>query len=278
MCGHATIALGRFLVDTHDLAVFPRREGLQYDFLTQQTRLRLHAPCGIIHVQVPTIGGKRSDEGKAVDFLGVPSFVSAMNKKVEIPRAMQWKGLVDAKKETVVVDVAYGGAFYVIVSAAELGFPGGLRGSHGLQEFDEATRVLKDILGREEGLCRHPREGDLEYLYGVMVVDKTMSRGGRGETGLCYFGNQQVDRSPTGSCVSARVAVGIERGELEMGEEWTYESLVSIGSEGMGFTGTGVGKTEEGVIVRVQGRAFYTAATTFVRDPHDPLHSGFLFK
>ncbi|KAJ7058977.1 hypothetical protein C8F01DRAFT_1371118 [Mycena amicta] len=46
--GHATIALGRLLADTHDLAVFPRRNDLPYDGETGLTKLRLHAPCGII--------------------------------------------------------------------------------------------------------------------------------------------------------------------------------------------------------------------------------------
>ena len=45
MCGHATIALGRFLVDTHDAAVFPHREDLTYDAERGETTLRLHAPC-----------------------------------------------------------------------------------------------------------------------------------------------------------------------------------------------------------------------------------------
>jgi trans-L-3-hydroxyproline dehydratase len=50
MCGHATIALGRFLVETHDLTVFPRRESLQLDAETQTVALRLHAPSGMVNV------------------------------------------------------------------------------------------------------------------------------------------------------------------------------------------------------------------------------------
>ncbi|KAF8176131.1 proline racemase [Mycena galopus ATCC 62051] len=271
MCGHATIALGRFLVDTHDLNVFPRRNALLHDEATGLTSLRLHAPCGVVHVSVHTDDG-HSDATRPVSFLGVPSFVTARDLEVDIPPSEQWKRLRDAQRSRVKVDIAYGGAFYALVSAAELGFPDGVRGGgHTLAEFDEAAATLKRILYPRKELYAHPSEPDLEYLYSVMVVEKTP----KGETGLCFFADQQIDRSPTGSCVMARVALAVDQGRLQIGEGCDYESIVSVLNEGNGFRGTAVEKGPDGVVVKVEGRAFYTGATSFVVEEHDMMPNGF---
>ncbi|KAJ7767145.1 proline racemase, partial [Mycena metata] len=272
MCGHATIALGRFLVDTHDLDVFPRRDTLKYDEATGLTAIRLHAPCGVVHLSVHSDNG-HSDATRPVSFLGVPSFVTARDLEVDIPPSEQWKRLKDAGRSRVKVDISYGGAFYALVSAAELGFPEGLRSrEHAtLSEFDEATRTLKKILYPRKELFAHPTEPDLEYLYSVMVVEETP----RGEVGLCFFADQQIDRSPTGSCVMARVALAVDQGRLQIGEGCDYESIVSLLNDGNGFRGTAIEQHPDGVIVKVEGRAFYTGASSFVVEEHDMMPSGF---
>ncbi|KAJ7234205.1 proline racemase [Mycena haematopus] len=263
MCGHATIALGRFLVDTHDLSIFPRRNVLPYDEVTGLTTLRLHAPCGVVHVSVYTDDG-HSDATRPVSFLGVPSFVTARDLEVEIPLSEQWKRLRDSQRSHVKVDIAYGGAFYALVSAAELGFPDGVRGdARTLAEFDDATAALKRVLHPRKELYTHPSEPDLEYLYSVMVVERTL----KGETGLCFFADQQIDRSPTGSCVMARVALAVDQGRLQIGEGCEYESIVSLLNDGTGFRGTAVE-----VVLKV---AFYTGAASFVVEETDMMPNGF---
>jgi trans-L-3-hydroxyproline dehydratase len=272
MCGHATIALGRFLVDTHDLSIFPRRNMLKHDEATGLTSLRLHAPCGVVHLSVYTDDG-HSDPTRPVSFLGVPSFVTARDLEVEIPPSVQWKRLRDSGRSSVKVDIAYGGAFYALVSAVELGFPNGVRARDDatLAEFDEATAALKKFLYPRKELYTHPTEPDLEYLYSVMVVEPTP----KGEIGLCFFADQQIDRSPTGSCVMARVALAVEQGRLQIGESCDYESVVSLLNDGNGFRGTAVEKGPDGVIVKVEGRAFYTGAASFVVEEHDMMPNGF---
>ncbi|KAJ6620073.1 proline racemase [Mycena sp. CBHHK59/15] len=264
MCGHATIALGRFLIDTRDLDIFPGRNGLKHDAETGLTELRLHAPCGVVRVSVYTDDG-RSDPTLPVSFLSVPSFSTARDLEVDIPLSGQWKRLRDEQRSRVKIDISYGGAFYVLASAKELGFSNGLRGDVTLAEVDEATAALKKFFV-------HPTQPDLEYLYSVMVVEKTA----RGETGLCFFADQQIDRSPTGSCVTARVALAVDQGRLKIGEGCDYESIVSLLNEGTGFRGTAVEKVDEGIIVKVEGRAFYTGAASFVVEEHDMMPSGFI--
>lgn len=75
MCGHATIALGRFLVDMQDLDVFPRRKELQFNHESKNVQLNLHAPCELVKVIVPAEeNGVRSDVTKPVSFICFPSF------------------------------------------------------------------------------------------------------------------------------------------------------------------------------------------------------------
>jgi trans-L-3-hydroxyproline dehydratase len=129
MCGHATIALGRFLVDTHDLAVFPRRDSLVFDPESCTTKLLLHAPCGIVEVTVPVLGpGGESDPSRLVSFVSVPSFATSLNLPVSIPASHSWPEL--GSRTDVCIDVSYGDAFYALISASELGFASGLATSN----------------------------------------------------------------------------------------------------------------------------------------------------
>ncbi|KAJ7614093.1 proline racemase [Roridomyces roridus] len=275
MCGHASIGLGRFLVDTHDLNVFPRRNGLVQDPSTGFVTLRLHAPCGIVQLSVPVKPDGHSDPTRPVSFLGVPSFATARNLVVEIPADKLWPSLKATGRSTVTLDVAYGGAFYALVSASELGFPYGLRGATTVTELDHATATLKALLSPRTELFVHPTEADLTFLYGVIVTEVTAQQR---ETGICFFADQQIDRSPCGSGVMARVALGVAQGRLRLGDTCEYDSVVSLlhGESGYGFRGTAVEEREEGVIVKVDGRAFYTGASSFVVEEHDALPNGFI--
>lgn len=70
MCGHATIALGQYLVDLHDASIFLRRDELDFDSISHTVELRLHAPCGLVKVTIPTNSdGSRADSSRPVAFL-----------------------------------------------------------------------------------------------------------------------------------------------------------------------------------------------------------------
>ena len=283
MCGHATIALGRFLVDTHDVDLLPPRRSLQYSPESGMSTIRLHAPCGVVRVNVPTtLDGKQADGAKPVRFISVPSFVSRKNLAF-------WISHEDARitlrlehpdhrgGSTISISFAYGGALYAIVSARELALDLNI---HKLEQLQEAARnvlvILRSQLDRRR-LFQDPAGNDIGYLYGLIVTDKPED-GSRRETGLCLFADNQIDRSPTGSGVCARVALAIEEGTLQMNEWRTYNSLWSKRSEGDGFRGRAVERLEDGsVLVEVEGRAFYTGASSFVSpEPSDVLGDGFV--
>ncbi|KAH9858871.1 Diaminopimelate epimerase-like protein [Lenzites betulinus] len=270
MCGHATIALGRFLVDTEDEDVFPRRQEVQFHEDTRECRLRLHAPCGVVNIVVPSVrqGDKvRSDPEREVRFVSVESFAAAVNLVIEVPEEVRWPELRAAGKDAVKIDVAYGGAFYVVVQEKELGFER-IRAGVNVRRLDAATAALKQLVGAQKEVFRgHGLASDLEYLYGVIVVDEGENRPGlggmEGRVGACFFANQQLDRSPTGSGVSARVALARAKGLLGDGERVRFDSLLSVDGRS-GAAGAFVGSAVMENRVLVEGQAFYTGACAFV--------------
>ncbi|KAJ9123938.1 hypothetical protein QFC22_000729 [Naganishia vaughanmartiniae] len=193
MCGHATIALGRFLVDTYDNDIFPGRAKLPYDADNKTTTLRLHAPCGVVTVSVPTTcrrfqdGTERlmADPERTVAFTSVPCFASLMDYSFPIPRDSRWPQLQASGRESITISVAYGGAFYLLVDAQELGFSEGLRTKGvDLGDYDVVTKTVKALVEADEGFCkrylRHPEEEDLSFLckllfalirYNVEIMD-----------------------------------------------------------------------------------------------------------
>lgn len=293
MCGHATIALGRFLVDTHDLAVFPQRHRLEVDTNTHTVVIDIHAPCGLVRVTVPTTSdGMKSDKSRPVTFLSTPAFASALQLQIPVPPAIRWPELND--KDFISLDISYGGAFYAIVCAEDLGFKNGLRDV----DLDAVTRCVQKLkpylMTRPEikRAIQHPEDDRLSFLYSVMLVDHRI--GSRpddvagAETGLCYFAENQIDRSPTGSCVTARMALAHAKALRDVGQRWAYNSLVSNHFGAGAFSAEIVEKTTikgpdgasiDSVIVQVEGQAFYTGTSTFVVEDGDVTSSsGFTMK
>ncbi|KAL4924189.1 putative proline racemase [Aspergillus undulatus] len=290
MCGHATIALGRFLVDTRDLKVFPKRNELVVDAKKKEVEVKIHAPCGVVTATVPIHYGDdgtvKSDGSRGVSFLSTPGYVAALNIEVEIPDEIRWAQLED--KPSVTVDISYGGAFYALIEARDMGFRKGLRSDESeMKALASAARDLKNHLSTHPAVkkaLRLAEDDRLSFLYSVMIVDSKLgyqpdnSEGA--ETGLCFFGDgDQIDRSPTGSCVTARMALAHTRRRRGLGERWAYNSIVSNRFRNGAFVGTIVdedvnvigfnGGNWPAVIVRVEGSAFYTGAVTFVHEADD---------
>ncbi|EHA25645.1 hypothetical protein ASPNIDRAFT_190033 [Aspergillus niger ATCC 1015] len=293
MCGHATIALGRFLVDTHDVAVFPKRNELVVE--DTSVVVNLHAPCGLVRITVPvkeTADGFKSDPSRAVSFLSTPGYAAATNLTIFIPPEIRWSELEG--RESIALDVSYGGAFYALINIHELGFA-----STGLKKVDldslaQVMRRLKTHLESHPDIlsaCQHPEDKRLSYLYSIMLVDTNVGFKPDGvagaETGLCFFADNQIDRSPTGSCVTARMALAHAKGERSVGRRWAYNSVVSnhfqtgafeaeIVETGLRVEG-GNAPAKDAVVVRVEGRAYYTGTSSFMVEEGDVTsHGGFV--
>ena len=240
MCGHATIALGRWAVDSGRVALDHHGSA----------HFVLECPCGPVDVQVH--GG-----GASVAFDSVPAFAAALDLRVDVP------GFGD-----VLCDIGYGGAFYAILPAARLGID--LRRDP-LERQRAAARAVTDTV-RATHAVRHPHEPDLGFLYGTILTDglppDAVSRN------VCVFGEGQIDRSPTGSGVTARLAVAATRGLIAPGVQWQI-----AGPTGVPFGGAVIAAEHLAGMpafrVRVQGAAFYSGEATFIVEAGDALQDGF---
>jgi trans-L-3-hydroxyproline dehydratase len=120
----------------------------------------------------------------------------------------------------------------------------------------------------------HPDEPDLAFLYGTILTD-----GGDGAStptrNVCIFAGRQIDRSPTGSGVAARIALQVARRQARLGEQRSFESCT-----GAIFTGTALREASpigprKAVIVEVGGIAHIIGESRFRFDAGDPLRDGF---
>ncbi|KAF1986293.1 Diaminopimelate epimerase-like protein [Aulographum hederae CBS 113979] len=295
MCGHATIALGRFLVDSHDPSIFSKRTELEFNPEDRTVEVNLHAPCGLIKVTVPVNeDGSESDPQRPVSFISTPSYIAAKDVSIAIVNECRWPELPQ-HQHSVKASLAFGGAFYCIVSVEELGFS--TLCNPPLEAISTAVLRLLAAIRSDESILerlRHPESPGLQFLYGVIVADAQiggpLNHGVNEETGLCFFADHQIDRSPTGSGVAARMALGYGLGSgqeatLKMEEKRTYHSLVSHAlKKECPFVGTLLSEEEvelphllhenakrPAVRVQVEGYAFYTGSSTMIVEPADPL-------
>ncbi len=238
MCGHAVIALGRFLVDA---GYAPRAEPL--------TRFAIEAPCGLLRLAVEVTGGKAG----RVTFESVPAFALCLDHAVN-----------SGPHQGTLVDVAYGGAFYAILPASRLG----------LDFFQAPVAALAVAAGNITDAVRagltitHPHEPDLGFLYGTILTDD--AKPPHPSFNLCVFAERQIDRSPTGSGVTARMALDHAKGLTGLNM-----SRVFRGISGEAFSGRVLRQAAEGAVIEVGGEAFHTGRASFTLEPDDPLRHGF---
>lgn len=246
MCGHATIAMGRFAVDRGLVAV-----------TRPVTRFGLECPCGVVQVAVAIDADGRPGE---VSFDSVLAFVFARDAEVDVP------GLGRVR-----FDIGYGGAFYAILPASRIGVT--LRDAP-IEKPLAAGRAITEAI-RAAIPIAHPTEPDLGFLYGTILTDDVSPASGAASANLCVFGDGQIDRSPTGSGVTARLAVEHARGRVRPGQRCVF-----TGATGLPFSGEIVGTGRLGdfdtITARVSGRAHYSGESVFRIEADDPLAEGFL--
>lgn len=246
MCGHAIIALTKFVLDTglvHKRAANPE--------------LIIDAPPGQIWSTASLKGGIVD----AVSFRNVPSFVLYRDQQIDIP------GLGRIR-----YDVAFGGAFYAIVDADQLALP--LDTSAVSRLIETGMQIKRAVMKTKE--ITHPYEPDLSFLYGTIFTGKP-EMSNHSSRNVCIFANGEVDRSATGSGVSARAALDHARGELKPGEHMEIESILGTTMEVELAETTDFGPFDA-VIPEVSGTASFTGRNQFWFDPEDPLKEGFIIR
>ena len=242
MCGHATIAVAKWAVD----------EGMVEPDGSVAT-VRIQCPCGLIAATVQI--GEDGETGR-VHFDSVGAFAAHLGVPVQVDGVGPME-----------VDVGYGGAFYAIVPASRFGLE---LGTSSVRELVDAAWAVTGAAKAQLELS-HPEHPELGFLYGTILTDGTLGAD-RPSANVCVFADRQVDRSPTGSGVTARIAVQIAKGETAVGEQRRFSSLT-----GSVFSAEAVGEAAAGggVVVRVGGQAYYTGEARFRAEAGDPLAGGF---
>ncbi|SCB58605.1 Proline racemase [Rhizobium aethiopicum] len=220
------------------------------------TQLTLEAPAGLVKVRADCKDGKVT----GITFANVPSFVMALDRKVEVP------GL-----GTITADVAYGGMIYVLVDANALGYD--ITQDEAAELVDVGEKIK--LAAAEQIPAIHPENPEIH------TINQTLFAGPmRTENGVKRSKNTVIvspgrhDRSPCGTGTSARLAVLHAKGQIGVGERFVHESI--IGTEFIGEvieTTTVAGRPA--IRPAITGTAWISAFHQYVLDPTDPFPTGY---
>ena len=245
MCGHGIIALTTALLETGERA----GDTVRYD-----------VPPGRVTARAVRDG----DRVREVGFENVPSFAAALDQTVRVD------GLGEVR-----YDLAFGGAFYAFVDADAIGVP--LDASGFQRCIDVGMRIKRAVTAARE--VRHPDApdaADLSFLYGTILTGRAHDPQADSRN-VCVFADGEVDRSPTGTGVSARVAIEHARGRLRHGETFTVESIIGTRFRGRVLRTATVGP-HDAVIPEVVGSAWMVGRAELWIAPDDPLREGFVLR
>lgn len=242
MCGHGIIALTTALIDTGT-----------WTEVSSETRITYDTPAGVVQARASV----SRERVTAVRFRNVPSFRLAKDLEIEVGgRSLQ-------------VDVAFGGAWYAIVSEEELGVNLGKTPAHDLARIGMAVkRAVSNAID-----VVHPENDELSGLYGTIITgpptssDSTMRN-------VTVYAEGAIDRSPCGTGTAALVACMAADDELHVGDPLINESL-----NGSIFSGRIVQSAKVGefvaVVPEISGRGAVTGLHQFILDGDDPIQDGF---
>ena len=246
MCGHAIIALTKFVVETG----LVKSEGPEIE-------VSFNVPAGTITATASVVNGQVSESA----FSNVPSFAYLLNQTIQVSGVGR-----------VVFDIAFGGAFYAFVDARSVGLT--LTTQDYSRLIDHGRRIKDAVM--EYCPITHPFEKDLSFLYGTIFTGPPVNAENHSRN-VCIFADGEVDRSATGSGVSARAALHRAKGELEVNERITIESILGSTMSVRIVSTTAFGPYEA-VIPLVSGSAHITGRNEFYFDPQDPFSRGFILR
>jgi trans-L-3-hydroxyproline dehydratase len=246
MCGHGIIGIATVVLETGMLPM-----------TSPTTTLKINSPAGLITAYAHIENGHVNN----VAFHNVPSFVAAAEEMVDVP------GLGRIR-----YDLVFGGAFYAYVKAEDAGVNCGAKDFRPL--IEKGMAIKRAVMQSKQIV--HPFEEDLGFLYGTIFIGPPQQTGSHSQN-VCIFADGEVDRSPTGTGVSGRLALHYQRGEIGLNESIVIESIIESK-----FTGKVVSETMFGayaaIIPEVQGEAHIIGRNELWINPNDPLRAGFILR
>ena len=248
MSGSNTICVATVLLET---GMVEMREPI--------SRFRLEAPGGPVEITA----GCRDGKVEWVELENVPCFADRLDAPLEV------EGF-----GTLTIDVAFGGMWYAIADAHALGFtlePG---------EARDLSRVGEQIrhAAREQLPVVHP---DNPGIAGVSIVQLAEPWRGIGQVtkNAVVVAPGRLDRSATGTGLSARLAVLHARGLMRVGDSMTHASVIGSTFEGRIVREVSVGegaRRRRAIVPAIRGTAWITGVTRVLLDPSDPFPEGYL--
>ena len=245
MSGSNSICVATVLLDA---GIIPMQE--------PETRMVLEAPGGLVQVRAECKDGK----AERIFVQNLPSFAADLGLTLEV------EGI-----GTLTVDTAYGGDSFVIVDAEALG----LKLVEDEAHFLAKMGVKITNAANAQLQFHHPENPDWTHFSfclfaGPVTRDGTELRAGS----AVAVQPGKVDRSPTGTALSARMAVLHAKGEMMLEDRLTIVSVI-----GSTFVGRIVGETTVGsraaVIPELSGRGWITGIHQHMLDPTDPWPQGY---
>jgi len=235
MSGSNTICVATVLLETGRVAMDE-----------PETTFRLEAPAGVVEIRAACCNGRV----ESVELTNVPSFAVQLG----VPLQVEGPGTIN-------VDVAFGGMWYAIADAAELGFA---------IEPHEA-RALCDVGER----IRIAAKQQLDERVSIVQIAEPWRGVGAVTKNAVVIAPGRLDRSATGTGLSARMALLHARGLMNVGDAMTHASAIGSTFDGRIVAETSVGDYTA-IVPAIRGSAFITGTTELYVDPDDPFPEGYL--
>ncbi len=246
MCGHGIMALTRYVLEA-DLV---EKTGLRRE-------LKIDTPSG----RILSTATYKSGKIKELSFQNVPSFVFLENELLDV-----------AGIGRIIIDLAFGGAFYAFCDARELGL--NLDPSDYTKLIEYGMKVKRAVVNNFT--LKHHEYPELEFLYGVIFTGDPYNYKNHSRN-VCIFADGELDRSPTGTGISARAAIHYAKGELKVGERIRIESILGSTMDIEIRNSVKYG-SRQAVIPEVYGNSWYTGQNEIWIDPEDPFANGFILR
>jgi len=244
MSGSNTICVATVLLET---GMVPMSE--------PETTLRLEAPAGVIEVTARCNGGRC----ESVELTNVPCFADRLDAQLEVD------GL-----GTIAVDIAFGGMWYAIADAHALGFALEPSEARELSRVGELIRTA----AREQLPCAHPENPDIAGVSIVEIAEPWRGVGAVSKNAVVVAPGR-LDRSATGTGLSARMAALHARGLMRAGDAMTHASVIGSTFDGRIVSETTIGG-RTAIVPAIRGSAWITGITQVLVDASDPFPEGYL--
>jgi proline racemase len=250
MCGHAVIGIVTTLLETG-----------MFEMVEPETLITLDTPSGPVRAHAQIMDG----HVLAVSFENVPSFIYRSDVTLKV-----------SEGGDLVVDVVFGGLFFVFVNARHLEIE--LIPDNAARLAGLGMRIL--AAANEQVPVRHPELPHIDRIIDLRFYVEPVGDGADSRN-VVILGDHMIDRSPCGTGTCAEVALRYARGQLSLDELFVTESIIGTRFTGQVIAETQVGSSSEvfpAVIPKVTGSAYITGFHQFVLDGEDPFPEGFRLK